>query len=145
MAALAGLAGCRDGQHRESPRVASPRRGGQCAAKLKNINGGAVQCSICRGWGFNPPGASQPPKFVLTPKKIVKISQKYIADPLWFSHRSSTGGVAFYDLAYTTSRQHGPRPALLDERADYSRWMIQLATLVLKENCFKNIMSRNIH
>ena len=23
--------------------------------------------------------------------KIVKISQKYIADPLWFSHKSSTG------------------------------------------------------
>ena len=32
------------------------------------------------GWGFNPSGASQPPKFVLTPQ-IVKISQKYIVDP----------------------------------------------------------------
>ena len=30
------------------------------------------------------------PKFVLTPEKIINISQKYIAD-LWFSHKSTTG------------------------------------------------------
>ena len=42
------------------------------------------QCSICRGvGGFNPPsGASQLPKFSLTPTGLVKKSQKYIADPL---------------------------------------------------------------
>ena len=34
------------------------------------------------GWGFNPSGASQPPKFVFNPpQKKVKISQKYIDDP----------------------------------------------------------------
>ena len=32
-----------------------------------------------------PSGASQPPSLYCPPKKIVKISQKYIADPLWFS------------------------------------------------------------
>ena len=43
------------------------------------------------GWGFNPLWClSTPSKFVLNPKKIVKISKKYIADPLWFSHKSST-------------------------------------------------------
>ena len=35
--------------------------------------------------GFNPPpppsGASQPLKFIFNPQKIVKISEKYIADP----------------------------------------------------------------
>ena len=40
-------------------------------------------------------GASQPPQNVYypppPPEKIVKISHKYIADPLWFSHKSSTG------------------------------------------------------
>ena len=40
--------------------------------------------------GYLPSGASQSPKFVLTPEKIAKISQKYIADPLWFSHKSTT-------------------------------------------------------
>ena len=50
-------------------------------------------------WGFNPPPPLVPltPKFVLTPEKIVKISQKYIADPppLWFSHKSSTVHIIF--------------------------------------------------
>ena len=44
-------------------------------------------------WGLNQSGASQPPPPSLYwPQKLVKISQKYIADPppLWFSHKSST-------------------------------------------------------
>ena len=48
------------------------------------------QGSICRGWVFNPLWCFSTPKFVLTPEKIVKISKIYIADPLWFSHKSST-------------------------------------------------------
>ena len=43
--------------------------------------------------GLTPPppsGASQPPSLYWSPRKIVKISQKYIPDPLWFSHKSST-------------------------------------------------------
>ena len=41
----------------------------------------------------SPYGSSQPSKFVLTPfpEKIVNINQKYDADPLWFSNKSSTG------------------------------------------------------
>ena len=39
--------------------------------------------------GLTPSGASQPPKFSLTPEKIEKISQKYIADPTLFFHKSS--------------------------------------------------------
>ena len=41
------------------------------------------QCSICRELGdLTPPGASQPPSLYWPQKKIVKISQKYIAvDP----------------------------------------------------------------
>ena len=50
---------------------------------LKNYWNMFIQCSICRELGgLTPSGASQPPKFVLTPYgKIVKISQKYIALP----------------------------------------------------------------
>ena len=33
------------------------------------------------------------PKFVLTPQKIVEISQKYISDPSLVSHKSSTACV----------------------------------------------------
>ena len=56
-----------------------------------------IQCSICLGvWGFNPLWCLSTPKFVLTPhRKIVKMSQKYIADPLWFSHKSSTDHIIF--------------------------------------------------
>ena len=51
----------------------------------------AVVLDLSGSWGLTPFGASQPPKFVLTHmKKIVIISQKYIVDPLWFSHKSST-------------------------------------------------------
>ena len=60
---------------------------------LKNIpKFDFYQWSIGRGVvGFNPLWCLSTPKFVLTPVKIVKIlSQKYIADPLWFSHKSST-------------------------------------------------------
>ena len=54
---------------------------------------GSQQCSICRGEGFNPFGASQLPKLALTPNDLVKISQKYIADaPLLFYHKSTTDG-----------------------------------------------------
>ena len=51
------------------------------------------------GLGVYPPppsGASQPPKFVLTSEKIVKISQKYIAGPLWFSQESSTANKQYH-------------------------------------------------
>ena len=42
-------------------------------------------------WGFNLPLVPLSlPKFVLNIQKIVKISQKFIADPLWFSHKSIT-------------------------------------------------------
>ena len=43
---------------------------------------GAV-LDLSGGWGVQPPsGASQPSKFVIPhPENIVKISQKYIADP----------------------------------------------------------------
>ena len=48
--------------------------------------------------GFNPSsGASQAPKFVLTPEKIVKISQKYIADP----------PLVFPQIEYCTLVSHG--------------------------------------
>ena len=43
------------------------------------------RCSICRGVGGLTPlpsGASQPPKFLLTPTGLVKNTLKYIADPL---------------------------------------------------------------
>ena len=53
---------------------------------------GEEQCSICRGvGGLIPLWCLSTPKFSLIPKKIVKNSQKYIADPLWFYHISSTG------------------------------------------------------
>ena len=46
------------------------------------------------GVGFNPSGASQPLQVCIyriwPPEKIVKMSKKCIADPLWFSHKSST-------------------------------------------------------
>ena len=44
------------------------------------------------GGGVNPlPSvASQPSKFLFTPTGLVKNSQKYIADPLSFNHKSST-------------------------------------------------------
>ena len=45
------------------------------------------QCSICRGLGgLTPSGASQPPSFHWPPRN----SQKNVADPLWFYHKSST-------------------------------------------------------
>ena len=40
-------------------------------------------------WG-SPSGASQSPQDFIDPQKIVKNSQKYIADPLWIYHKSST-------------------------------------------------------
>ena len=48
--------------------------------------------------GLTPSGASQPPKFVLTPEKIVKIRQKYIADPSGFPTNQVliVSGVASY-------------------------------------------------
>ena len=33
------------------------------------------------GWGFNPPLVPLNPQVCINPEKIVKISQKYIADP----------------------------------------------------------------
>ena len=57
---------------------------------------------LSKGWGVYPPGASQPPSLYWPPKKIVKISQKYIADPLWFSHKSSTGWTTANCLQYNT-------------------------------------------
>ena len=54
------------------------------------------------GWGFNPPSsASQPPPQISSPRKLVKNSQKYIADPLWFYHKSSTGFINhFQDIKF---------------------------------------------
>ena len=53
-----------------------------------------MQCLIFRGWGLNPLHLvpPNPQVCIVPPKKIVKISQKYIADPPppWFSHKSST-------------------------------------------------------
>ena len=43
------------------------------------------------GEGFNPPLVPLNPQVCIDPpEKIVKIRQKYIADLLWFSHKSST-------------------------------------------------------
>ena len=47
-------------------------------------------CSICRGVGGLTPLVPLTPKFSLTPTGSIKKSQKYIADPLWFYHKSST-------------------------------------------------------
>ena len=41
-------------------------------------------------WGFNPLWCLSTPKFVLTPRKSQKI-HCWPGDPLWFSHKSSTG------------------------------------------------------
>jgi len=59
------------------------------------------------GWGLTPLWCLSTPKFVLTPRKIVKISQKYIADPLWFSHKWSTVyiRVLYRSLISSTSGQ----------------------------------------
>ena len=44
------------------------------------------------GWGFNPLSeASQPPSSQWPPTGLVKMTQKCIADPLRFYHKSSTG------------------------------------------------------
>ena len=57
------------------------------------------------GWGLGiqpPSGASQPlPQVCIDPppEKIVEINQKYIADSLWFSHKSSTA----YEVDITLS------------------------------------------
>ena len=54
------------------------------------------------GMGGNPIWclSTPAPEFVLTPlEKIVKLSQKYIADPLWFSHKSNTDNNNKNDLA----------------------------------------------
>ena len=50
---------------------------------LTNLSGSLSVLDLSGRGGTPPPpsGASQPPKFVLTPEKILKISQKYIADP----------------------------------------------------------------
>ena len=50
-----------------------------------------VQCSIYRGLEFNHPPlwCLSTPWVCIETKKIVKTNQKYIADPLWFSHKSS--------------------------------------------------------
>ena len=49
--------------------------------KKKNIlNGRIISSARFVGKGFNPPLAPLNPRFSLTPKKIVKYSQKYIAD-----------------------------------------------------------------
>ena len=43
------------------------------------------------GLGVKPPsGASQPSKLALLPLKLGKQSKKYIADPLWFYHKSTS-------------------------------------------------------
>ena len=58
------------------------------------------QCSIFREvGGLTPSGASQPPSFHWSPTGLVKNSQKYITDPLWFYHKLSTGNgpLAKYD------------------------------------------------
>ena len=56
---------------------------GICECHLHNR-----QCQICRG--FNPLWCLSTPKFSLIPTILVKNSQKYIADPFWFYHKSST-------------------------------------------------------
>ena len=48
--------------------------------------------------GLNPPLVPLNPQASLTSKKIVKNSQKYIADPLLFYHKSSTGLVKLWVL-----------------------------------------------
>ena len=42
------------------------------------------------GGRVNPPLVHLNPQVFIDPQKIVKISQKYFADPLWISHKSST-------------------------------------------------------
>ena len=58
-----------------------------------SLRGSILQCSICQGLGVNPTlvPLHPHPKFSLTPTILVKKVKKYIADPLWFYHKSSTG------------------------------------------------------
>ena len=57
-------------------------------------------CSICGG--LTPSGASQPPQVYIDPQKISQNIQKYIADPHWFYHKSSTVCVCHYDTLLVT-------------------------------------------
>ena len=61
--------------------------------------GGGVRVG---GGGLIPLWCLSTPKFVLPPEKIVQISQKYIADPFWFPHKSSTGD----DIGMTVYSRH---------------------------------------
>ena len=57
-------------------------------SNLCNVTGQIVQCSSCQGLGFLTllSGAFHPsPKFTLPQNKIVKNSQKYIAEPSGFT------------------------------------------------------------
>ena len=65
---------------------------GQLFRSLVDTRKGIRLCSICRGVGglTLPLVPLNPPSLYWPPEKIVKISQKYIADPLWFTHKSST-------------------------------------------------------
>ena len=62
--------------------------------KYWNVDPAIFSARFVGGWGFNPLSlwCLSTLKFVLPPpEKIVKVSQKYIADPsLWFSHKSNT-------------------------------------------------------
>ena len=89
--------------------------GAQDASRSKGAHrppAGAIliwRCSICRGVSLPPPPprclstlqnvCNDSPMFKMTPEKIVKTSQKYIADPpppfLWVSHKSSNEGILF--------------------------------------------------
>ena len=57
---------------------------------VRSVNVVQRSARFVGGGGYLPSGEFQLPS-LHWPLKIVKISQKYIADPLWFSYKSSTG------------------------------------------------------
>ena len=52
--------------------------------------------------GLTPPSPSGAshflPQVYIAPTGLVKNSKKYIADPLWFDHKSSTGWMMFQGI-----------------------------------------------